>query len=375
MVVPSPLGWEPIAARPRALWRWALGAIALVIAAVITLNVVSVPYFALLPGKALAVNGSGAPVTIKAAHKGSGDVFLATVLLSTHVTLWDRVFAFSHPDTQLIKKTDLTGGASPAQFAQQNAQEMTDSQLFAKVAALRRLGYAVPEHGDGALILQVQPGSPADGPLKAGDVVKKVDGKVIGLASDATVAIRGHKPGDLVVLQIARPGSSPQTTDVTVRPIQCGAQLCPSDPRRPLIGVGLATDKDHFDLPLQVGLSIATDNIGGPSAGLAFALGAIDALTTSRLTGGHRVAVTGTIDADGNVGPVGGVQQKTVAVENAGCEYFLVPPDEFAAASAKARGHHLTVAKVATLDDALRFLKTIGGDESGIPAKSPLPTA
>lgn len=345
------------------------------IAVVITLNEVSVNYFALYPGKASPVNGSGAPVTIKAEHKGSGNVFLATVLLTNHVTLWDRLFAFRHPDTQLIKKTDLTGGATPVQFAQQNAQEMTDSQLFAKVAALRRLGYTVPEHGDGALILQVQPGSPADGPLKAGDVVKKIDGRSISLASDATAAIRTHKPGDLVALQIVRPGPSPQATDVSLRPIQCGSQLCPGDPRRALIGVGLATDQDHFDLPTQVGLSIATDNIGGPSAGLAFALGAIDALTTSRLTGGHRVAVTGTIDADGNVGPVGGVELKTVAVERAGCEYFLVPPDEFAAATAKARGHHLTVAKVSTLDDALRFLKTIGGDETGIPAKSSLPSA
>ena len=308
MVVPSPLGWEPIPARPRSPWRWAGGVLAVLIAAVITANMVSVPYFALLPGRALPVDGASAPVTVKAVHRGSGDVYLATVLLDTHVTLWDRIFSFSHKDTQLIKKTDLTGGASPAQFAQQNTQEMADSQLFAKVAALRRLGYVVPETGDGALILQVEPGSPADGPLRAGDVVKKIDGKVIKLASDATTLIRGHKPGDIVALQIARPTPTPQTLDVTVKPIQCGPQLCPGDAHRPLIGVGLATDKDHFDLPSQVGLGIATDNIGGPSAGLAFALGALDALTTSNLTGGHRVGVTGTIDADGNVGPVGGVQ-------------------------------------------------------------------
>ncbi len=79
------------------------------------------------------------------------------------------------------------------------------------------------------------------------------------------------------------------------------------------------------------------------------------------------MAVTGTIDADGNVGPVGGVAQKTIAVERAGIHYFLVPPDEYDGALAKAKGHHLTVVKVATLDDALRFLKSIGGNMHGIP--------
>jgi PDZ domain-containing protein len=303
-------------------------------------------------------------------------VYLATVLLRNQVTMWDRLVSFLHPDTQLVKKVDLTGGATPVQFAQQNAIEMENSQEFAKVAALRRLGYPVPEHGNGALVLQIEPGSPADGPLRPGDVIKKIDAAPVSLATDATKAIRSHHPGDLVKLRVQRPGpTSSSTIDVTVRPIECGNQICPGDPHRPLIGIGLATDKDSFDIPKQVGLDISTSNIGGPSAGLAFALGAIDALTTGNLTGGHKVAVTGTIDANGVVGPVGGVAQKTVAVERAGCQYFLVPPDEYAGAVAKARGHHLIVAKVASLDDALRFLKSIGGDETGVPAKSPLPSA
>jgi PDZ domain-containing protein len=349
--------------------------VAVLVVAVIVLNVVTVPYFALLPGEAQTVDGAGAAVTVNSAHRGGGQLYLATVLLQDRVSWWDKIFAFRHPDTQLIKKVDLTGGANATQFAQQNAQEMTDSQLFAKVAALRRLGYKIPEHGTGALVEQVEAGTPADGALNPGDVITKIGNTPIALAQDATTAIRTYQPGSNVALQITRPGTKPQALTINVKPIPCGNQICPGDANRPLVGIQLGTDNDHFDLPQAVGLAIDTNNIGGPSAGLAFALGAIDSLTTGNLTGGHRVAVTGTIDVNGIVGPVGGVDQKTVAVERAGCEYFLVPPDEFAGAAAKAKGHHLTVVQVSTLDDALKFLKTIGGDETGIPAKSPLPTS
>ncbi|MHB8464510.1 MAG: YlbL family protein [Acidimicrobiales bacterium] len=347
---------------------------AIVIVAVIALNRITVPYYALLPGDALAVNGPGGLVTVKAAHLGSGDLFLTTVALQNRVTMWDRLFSFAHSDAELVKKTDLTGGASPSQFAQLSQQEMTDAELAAKVAALRRLGYKVPEHGDGALIVAVDPSSPAAGKFIPGDVVKKVDNKPVALATDAIAGIRSHRAGDVVMVEIARPGAKPPTTDVRITTVACGPTICPNDPNRPLVGVQLGTDRDHFDLP-QVGLAIDAAGIGGPSAGLAFSLGVLDSLTSHHLTGGHRVAVTGTIDPEGRVGPVGGVTQKTIAVIRAKCDYFLVPSDEYSAASARAKGHHLTVVRVTTLDDALRFLVTIGGDLHGVPPTSPLPAA
>jgi PDZ domain-containing protein len=344
------------------------------VVAVVVLNRVVVPYYALQPGEAQAVDGAGGAVAVKSAHPGSGDLFLTTVALQNRVTLWNRLFSFAHPDTQLVKKTDLTGGANPAQFAQQSQQEMNDSELFAKVAALRRLGYPIAEHGDGALIEQVGASTPAEGKFEPGDVIKKIDGKPVAVATDATTDIRSHQPGDVVSFQVSRPGATPSTVTFNVQPIPCGSS-CPDSPARPLIGITLATDQLHFDLPSQVGLTVDAGQIGGPSAGLAFSLGIVDALTSHRITGGHKVAVTGTIDPEGRVGPVGGVVQKTIAVERAGIEYFLVPPDEYAGATRQAKGHHLTVIKVATLDDALNFLKTIGGDMTGVPARSPLPAS
>src|SRR5260370_41392192 len=120
-------------------------------------------------------------------------------------------------------------------------------------------------------------------------------------------------------------------------------------------------------------MSITAQGLGGPSAGLAFALGALDALTTHNLTGGHRVAATGEIDASGNVLEIGGVTQKTITVERAGAEYFLVPRAELADAQKAAKGHHLTIVPVDTVEQALTFLRSIEGDLSGIPPTPPPP--
>jgi PDZ domain-containing protein len=130
------------------------------------------------------------------------------------------------------------------------------------------------------------------------------------------------------------------------------------------------THDEKFDFPFKI--SIDLTGVGGPSAGLAFTLGVIDALTTGRITGAHKVAVTGTIDTAGNVGPIGGIALKTVAVERAGADVFLVPKDDpvdepqYSAAVAKARGHHLRVIAVSNLEDALNALRSLGGDLSGI---------
>ena len=373
MVVPSPLGWEPIPARPRRRWRWLLGIVGLLLATVIALNSVTVGYYAIFPGEAIAVDGTRGTVTVDTTHAGSGDLFLTTVSFHSRVTVWDQIFNFAHPDVQLIAQRDLTGGVSASQYLAQNAQAMNDSQLAAKVAALRRLGYVIPESGDGALVLQVGPGTAADGRLKEGDVITQIDGRKISVASDATAAIRAHKPGDVIAVDVLRPGlgnGGPGPVKLTLQPTVCG-QRCPGDPGRALIGVDLATDQQKFDLPTQIGLNIEAGNIGGPSAGLAFTLGIIDALTSHAITGGHRVAVTGTIDPAGDVGPVGGVRQKTVAVERRHCDYFLVPPDEFAAATARAKGSRLKVVSVANLDQALTFLRSIHGDLTGVPVQPP----
>jgi PDZ domain-containing protein len=190
----------------------------------------------------------------------------------------------------------------------------------------------------------------------------------VSVSSDIGTAIRASGAGKPLTFTVRRK-SGPTT--ITVVPVPCGS-ACPNDAERPVIGVGVQTDNQSFDYPAGVKLSISTQGIGGPSAGLAFTLGAIDALTSHQLTGGHAVAATGTIDPTGAVGEVGGVTQKAITVYRQGAKYFLVPVGEAAEARKAAAGHHLTIVPVATLDQALSFLRSIGGNLSGIPANGTL---
>jgi PDZ domain-containing protein len=366
MVVPSPLGWQPIRAGRRQPWRWVLGVVAVLVVAFVVLNTITVPYYGLLPGNAEPVNGKGGAVTVGSAHEGSGDIFLTDVLLQPRITVWDRLTDFRHHDDDIIPTVDVTGGASNSQYAQQNTEEMTDSQVDAKVAALRRLGYSVPD--DGAAIVAVSPGTPASSKLSPGEVITEADGTPVNAASDITGVLSSLKPGDSVHLELRRTvGARTTTMALTVGTVPC-ASLCPGAPQRPLMGIEVT---QSFGFPPTPDLNISTTGIGGPSAGLAFTLGAIDALTTKDITGGYRVAATGTIDPNGNVGDVGGVKEKTIAVIHDHCQYFIVPTVEYATAEKEAKGHHLTIVPVDTLDQALTFLRSIHGNLAGVPATPP----
>ena len=373
MVVPSPLGWTPIPTRRRRPWVWGVGAITVLVVAFAVLNAITVPYYGILPGEALAVDGPQGAVSVGARRVGSGNLFLATVLLQSRISEWDRLTDFLHHQNDIVPQDLVTGGATATQYNQQNAQAMSDSQEFAKVAALRRLGYAVPELGDGAAVVGVASRTPAAGVLEAGDVITAIDASPVNISSDVTAAISVHQAGEAIRVTIRRPNPSGSTTKrLTLRPVACGS-ACPGDATRPLIGIEVTTDRQSFGLPTGVKLSIATNGIGGPSAGLAFTLGAIDGLIGHDITGGHRVAATGTIDPGGVVGEVGGVKQKTIAVEAQHCEYFIVPRAEYA--DAKAAAHRLTIVAVDNLEQALDFLHGIHGNLEGIPGIGAAPAA
>jgi PDZ domain-containing protein len=243
------------------------------------------------------------------------------------------------------------------EYRQFNFQVMDESKQNAIVVALRRLGYEVREKGEGALVEKVLPQFPAQGRLQPGDVIKAIDGQPVQLVTDATKVISARQPGDLITVSVAQPdGTEP-------RDVQVPVAADPEQGGKTVLGVFLRSFKRDFDMPFAV--DINSGNIGGPSAGLAFTLGVIDALTPGELTGGKNVAVTGTIEPDGTVGPVGGVAQKTVAVKEAGVKVFLVPEEKYEEALGKA-GNGLQIIKIHTLEDALAALETLGGDLSAL---------
>ena len=354
MVVPGPPGREP-PLPPERRWKSLPRVLAAMIVVLLLLAGagVTLPYFALAPGSARQVNDLIRVPQTKA-FPPQGKVFLATVSLR-QVTPLGALRGWLDRDIDVVPEERILGSTPRRRFSHENVQLMDDSKEIAVVVALRRLGFAVPEQGKGALVVDVERKSPADGRLSQGEVITGVDGVPTPLAERVVEALRRHRPGEAVRLDVQGVGGAPRTETVvlTSRPQGEGGFL----------GVFLRTKEQRFEFPFDV--TIDSGAIGGSSAGLAFTLGVIDTLTSGELTGGNKVAVTGTIELDGRIGDVGGVAQKAAAVRAAGAELFLVPPGEFAEAVAHA-GRRVRVMKVANLDEALSALAGAGGDVTAL---------
>lgn len=262
--------------------------------------------------------------------------------------------------TQLIPAGAVLGSTPPAQLPCQDAQQMDSATSSAEVVALRELGYQVKEEDLGAQLVEVVPGSPAAAAgLRCNDVVTAVNGAAVHTAGDFVADIHAAKPGQTVHVTVRRPGTNGKPHTLTVAATLSGTPALggqPAAPDQAFLGVA-STTQTIYVYPFDVNIDVGA--IGGPSAGLALTLGMLDILSAGNLTGGHRVAATGTINLDGTVGDVGGVAQKAVAVRQAGAQVFFVPTDELKAAESQAGS--MKVLAVATLDQALKDLQAMGG--------------
>lgn len=357
MVAPGPPGPTERPRHPRRRRTWPFFLL-LGLAMLAASTLVALPYYSVAPGAAREVNDL-ITVPKERSFPPRGRVFLATVSLRRATPL-DALVGWLDSDTDVVPEDRILGGAPRSRYSQQNRELMMESKEVASVVALRQLGFTVPEHGSGGLVVIVERGTPADGHLSPDEVITAVDGRPTALASEAVAIIRARQPGDVVRLEVRTPDGAGRTEQVTLT----------AHPSRPggFLGVTILTKDQRFDYPFQV--SIESGEIGGPSAGLAYTLGIIDALTAGELTGGKKVATTGTMEIDGTVGNVGGVVQKTAAVRAAGAEYFLVPPGEYEEAVSHAGGD-LKVMKAGSLNEALSVLSGLGGDVSALGRKGP----
>jgi Lon-like protease len=339
---PPPQGPSPPSGA-RSYWRFIVAVLALVLLFLVATRVPIPIFFALEPGPARDVEDL-VEVSGERTYSSEGSLFLTTVRVDTQVTLADWIRAAIDPARRIVSREEVTGGIPLEEQEEQQLEEMEVSKEQARMVALGALGYPGPE-GDGAEIVRVDEGAPAGSVLQLEDVIVEVNGEPVETICDASQKIGGVEPGDQVALVVLRAGERESFTMKTVRN--------PQDPTKPYVGVVMSNK--GFDYDPGVDVKFDTDNIGGPSAGLMFTLAAYDQLTPDDLTEGREIAGTGTIGCGGEVGAIGGIEQKVAGAEAEGADVFLAPSGNFDEAQAAA--DDITVIEVGTFDDALDYLE------------------
>ena len=323
-----------------------------------------VPYVALSPGPTADTLGSedGRELIViegRETYRTSGQLLLTTVRVSggpesRGMSLLNAIRGFVDPEVAVVPIDRVyPPGETVEQVEQRTAEEMQLSQQDATAAALRELDVPVAtEVAVGSIVED----APAQGELEAGDVIVSVDGTPAVSPDAVRDAVRSKQPGDTVTFVVRRDG-----TELEV-PVVTGT----SPDEEGVAAVGIAPVV-AYSFPFTVEIQI--EDVGGPSAGLMFALGIYDKLTPEELTGGELIAGTGEINADGEVGPIGGIQQKLVAARDEGATVFLTPADNCAEAVG-AVPDGLRLVRVETLDDAVQALEGIRFDEADVPTCS-----
>lgn len=313
-----------------------------VVALIVVLVAVPTPYFVLTPGPAEDV----IPLIKISGHQTfqpNGRLLLTAVGFQRANT-FEYVLAKVLPHHELFPEQAFEAPGQTDQQQQQVAlSQMDQSKIDAAVVALTRFAGYPKRHGRGVLVESVGDGVPAAGHLFAGDLITKVDAVPIISNDQLRNMIVGAGVGHPLTFTVAAGG---ETRTERIAP----AMVKGVD--HPIVGINTVL---NFPFPLV----ISSGNIGGPSAGLMWALGVSDVLTPGDLTGGRVIAGTGAIGPDGTVYPIGGVQEKVVTAKAHGAAVFFVPVDDAPDARQVARG--ITLVPVKTYSDALHWLLTHGG--------------
>ncbi len=346
MEFPSILLPEEAPAKKR-WWRVAFVFVVLGLALGLVGAYVQIPYYSLGPGPAkdvsLLISVDG-----ERTYPSAGSFFLTTVQVSSRpLTLFEALSGWLDPAVSLVKKELIvTPGLNDQQQDQLiNALDMEQSKYSAVIAALHAVGIETPPV-KGVHVIAVAQGFPAAAALKPGDVIVTANGVAVRDVRTLVERIQSKPVGTKHTFEVLR---GRERVAVSLRTI---ASPITGDRKVPIIGAALGP---AFRLPL--GVTLDSQNIGGPSAGLAFALTIADVLIPEDLTRGHRVAVTGTIAIDGTVGLVGGVEFKVRAADHEGADVFLVPKAEVAEASAV--DSDVMVIGVETLAEAIEALRRL----------------
>jgi Lon-like protease len=304
---------------------------------------IRLPYYAVGPGPARNVmpqiTFSGHPRY----EPAPSSALEMTTVRYYQVTPLQALAVWLEPDWTLVSQSLLYPTGDVALENQRSISQMDQSKIDATAVVLRRLSDYPKVHGKGALVETTVPDCSADGRLFPGDLITAIDDTPVRDAADVRRILHDTPPGRPLAFTLDVDGRVEHETFTRTR---CG-------PRKKLL-VGFAS-LDAFPFPI----AISSGDIGGPSAGLMWALGLYELLTPGDLVAGRQIAGTGTIDVNGNVGPIGGIRDKVVAAQKAGAQIFLAPAANMAELQGVSTGN-MRVVSVASFADALRALQPDG---------------
>ncbi|MFF2445962.1 SepM family pheromone-processing serine protease [Neobacillus sp. NPDC058068] len=313
----------------------------------------SLPYYVSKPGMAKEL---GPIITVENGYKDEGNFMLTTVRMGraniySYLEAKMRKYEELYPLDMVLNKEE-----TEEEYNVRQLHLMAASKLNAIEVAYRKAGMPIHYNYKGIYVMQVISDMPASGKLQAGDRIFKVDGHQFPSSEEFINYVGKKQAGDKIELTFSR---NKATKNVTL-----SLQQFKEDPKRVGIGISLVDDKD---IVVDPKVTVKTDTIGGPSAGLMFSLEIYNQLTKDDLTKGYQIAGTGTIDVDGTVGPIGGIEQKIVAADKAGAEFFLAPNEKgaknsnYRAAVKTAREikTKMKIVPIDTFDEAVQYLEKL----------------
>jgi PDZ domain-containing protein len=310
------------------------------------------PYYVSKPGMAKELEPI---IEVENGYEEKGSFMLTTVRMG-RANIYAYVTAKLSKYQELYPVEDIRAeNETDEEYNVRQLHLMASSKLAAIETAYKKAGIPIKYHFNGVYVLNVMPDMPAHGKLQAGDRIFKVNGKEFKSSDEFISTVSEKQDGDEITLTYERQDHTKETA-ITLKTLQ--------ETGKPGVGITLVDDKE---VEVDPAVNIESDEIGGPSAGLMFSLEIYNQLIKEDLTRGYQIAGTGTINTEGTVGRIGGIEQKIVAADNAGAEIFFAPNEndakdsnyKAAAATAKDIETDMKIVPVDTFDDAVEYLRNL----------------
>lgn len=320
---------------------------------------IPMPYFLIQPGTAEEIRPM---IKVTGGYTNEKGTFMLTTVLLGKANLLTYGYAKinsgnidTYPQEEILAR-----GESSEEYNQRQELVMKNSQDIATLVAFRHANVPVKVVPLGVVVTMLVEGMPAEKVLHIGDRIKAVNGKTIQKAIELVNTVKGKKAGDKISVTFVH-NDQVQTAEIALQEFNT-----PSSSDGPKAGIGIVPSDMQTVIPSKK-VTVHSGEIGGPSAGLMFTLEIFNQITKEDWTKGYRIAGTGTIDADGNVGQIGGIQHKIVAADRSGAEIFFVPKDintgdsneKDAFAEAKKINTNMRLVPVGNFNDAIAYLRSL----------------